>query len=206
MRGCNMPGHMKAQIVVLDRRELHERLIRRTAIVETPSIAGSRTQDEASRARDRRGLIVIQITQPGREAFQDVLARVNGALHDGNTIDTVVLGSVTVNFMRRQVLSSGTAIHLTAQEFELLRYLAAHRDRVVTRDELLREVWKYPGGALTRSVDNAISRLRKKIEPCPQVPRYIHTMHRDGYCLTPTRTGGNASQPDLPLAPRHGAA
>jgi adenylate kinase family enzyme len=56
--------------------------------------------------------------------------------------------------------------------------------RIVTREELLRIVWGYENVPLTRTVDIAIARLRRKIEPDPHHPRYLRTVHRDGYCLT----------------------
>jgi DNA-binding response OmpR family regulator len=65
----------------------------------------------------------------------------------------------------------------------VLRYLASHGEHVVTRDELLREVWGQ-FDSLTRPIDNAIARIRKKIEPDPRNPRFIHTVRGDGYALT----------------------
>ena len=59
---------------------------------------------------------------------------------------------------------------MTHLEFELLKYLADKRDRVVYRDELLREVWKYRDLPITRSVDNAVGRLRKRSNRIPPVP------------------------------------
>ena len=66
----------------------------------------------------------------------------------------------------------------------MLRYLAERREKVVHREELLREVWGYMDtNVTTRSVDHAIVRLRKKIEPDPHHPEFIRTVHGDGYCL-----------------------
>ena len=85
-------------------------------------------------------------------------------------------------------MRGGEALHLTHREFELLRFLAARAGRVVHRGELLRGVWGYPDdSATTRSVDHAIARLRRKIEPQSDQPRFIHTVHGDGYSLTPAR-------------------
>ena len=79
-------------------------------------------------------------------------------------------------------------MHLTHREFELLRYLAERREKVVHREELLREVWGYiDTNVTTRSVDHAIVRLRKKIEPDPHHPEFIRTVHGDGYCLSATQ-------------------
>ncbi len=118
--------------------------------------------------------------------LEELLARVHVVLRrTRSTIERLTMGNVTVDFRARTVKSGRHVIHLTNQEFELLRYLAARRERVVPRSELLREVWKYPDTPITRSVDHAIARLRKKIEPNPARPVFIHTVHGDGYCLTP---------------------
>jgi DNA-binding response OmpR family regulator len=77
-----------------------------------------------------------------------------------------------------------TPIHLTHREFEILRYLAERRDHVVHRNELLREVWGIVDGSTTRSVDFAVACLRRKIEPNPPEPRFLRTVHGDGYSLT----------------------
>ena len=75
-------------------------------------------------------------------------------------------------------------IHLTRREFNLLYYLAERRGLVVHRGELLREIRGYPTEPTTRAVDYAIKRLRRKLEVDPHNPRYITTVHGDGYSLT----------------------
>ena len=67
----------------------------------------------------------------------------------------------------------------------MLQYLADRPGRVVTRAELLEEVWGYREMTLTRSVDISIVRLRRKIEVDPHKPRFIRTLHGEGYSLTP---------------------
>jgi DNA-binding response OmpR family regulator len=132
-----------------------------------------------SRASD---LIVIQVAKSDGVALQTVMDRINIALADPPTpVEHVVIGSITIDFVRRRVTAPDRSIHLTTQEFDVMRYLVMRRNEVVSRDDLLRDVWKYGDAPLTRSVDNAIARLRKKIEPCPQNPTFIHTVHRDGY-------------------------
>jgi DNA-binding response OmpR family regulator len=95
------------------------------------------------------------------------------------------LGSVTIDFVAQTARRDASDVHLTHREFELLQYLGERIGLVVHRDELLRVIWGYPDAPFTRSVDNAISRLRKKIEANPHDPRFIHTVHGDGYTLTP---------------------
>lgn len=117
--------------------------------------------------------------------FEELLARIRAVLRRTRpTLDRLVLGSVVVDFVRLQAWSDGREFHLTHREFEVLRYLAERQGRVVSRDELLREIWGYLDMPSTRSVDHAIARLRKKIETDPPHPRFLHTAHGDGYRLT----------------------
>ncbi len=118
--------------------------------------------------------------------MEELLARVRAVLrrvHPG--VDLLRIGDVIVDFAARTAERQNKPLRLTDKEFEILRYLAQHQSRVVLRDELLKAVWGYPEAPLTRSVDNAIARLRKKIEPDVQHPRFIQTVHGDGYRLTP---------------------
>lgn len=114
----------------------------------------------------------------------ELLARVRAVLRRASPgVERLELGKVMIDFSAMAADRCGTPIHLGFREFDVLRYLAERRGRVVLRDELLREVWAYPDAPPTRSVDNAIARLRKKIEDDPAHPRYILTVHGDGYCL-----------------------
>ena len=117
---------------------------------------------------------------------EELMARVHAVLRRSRPeVDGAVLGEVTVDFRTMTVTRGSAQLHLTHREFELLRYLAQRAGRVVSRHELLREIWAYPDTPVTRSVDHAIARLRKKIEPDPGRPRFIHTVHGDGYTITP---------------------
>lgn len=118
--------------------------------------------------------------------IEELMARVHAVLRrSGPPVVQMALGDVVADFQRLTVTRGGEDLHLTHREFEILRYLAERQGRVVSRGELLREIWGYPDAPSTRSVDNAVARLRKKIEPDPGRPRYIHTVHGDGYLLTP---------------------
>ncbi len=92
-------------------------------------------------------------------------------------------GDVTVNVPQRLVRRKGRRISLSAREFELLRYLLAHRNQIVSREQLLRDVWGYNQLSVTRTVDNYIAKLRTQLEPRPHEPRYIVTVHGSGYQL-----------------------
>ena len=121
----------------------------------------------------------------------ELLARVHAVLRRARGVtDRLTLGDVSIDFKSQTAMRGGQALHLTHREFELLRFLAARSGRVVHRGELLRGVWGYPDdSATTRSVDHAIARLRRKIEPQSDQPRFIHTVHGDGYSLTPGTRG-----------------
>ena len=126
--------------------------------------------------------------------LEELLARVRAVLRRTRpAVERLTLGAVTVDFRTQHATKGIYPVHLTHREFELLQYLSERQEHVVHRDELLREVWGYPDTPSTRSVDHAIARLRKKIESDPHNPRFIHTVHGDGYCLTPG--GGPAGFP-----------
>ncbi|HWW84108.1 MAG TPA: response regulator transcription factor [Vicinamibacterales bacterium] len=117
---------------------------------------------------------------------EELLARVRAVLRRVRpSITRIRLGKVTIDFPSKRATSGKQALVLTHREFELLSYLAEHRDRVVRRDELLRAVWGYLDTNIsTRTIDFAIARLRRKIEADHHHPQFIRTAHGDGYCLT----------------------
>jgi DNA-binding response OmpR family regulator len=94
-------------------------------------------------------------------------------------------GEVTVNFLEMVALRKGQPVTLTAMEFKTLRYLLGNPRRVVSRDELLNEVWGYDNYPCTRTVDNHILRLRKKLEKNPARPTHFRTVQRAGYKFLP---------------------
>lgn len=92
-------------------------------------------------------------------------------------------GDVVVRPQQRLVLRKGKRVALSAREFELLRYLFAHRNEVVSREQLLRDVWGYSQLSITRTVDNYVAKLRTQLETRPHEPRHIVTVHGTGYQL-----------------------
>jgi DNA-binding response OmpR family regulator len=117
--------------------------------------------------------------------LEELLARIHAVLRRTRpNVERMVLGQIVIDFRSLKAWDDKQEIDLTHREFELIRYLAERQGVVVDRDELLREVWGYASAPNTRSVDQAVVRLRKKIEPDPQHPVFIHTVHGNGYCLT----------------------
>lgn len=95
-------------------------------------------------------------------------------------------GSVRVNLDTYQAtIESGDVIALTALEMKLLRYFISNANRVVSREELLENVWEIGGSPTTRTVDNFISRLRKYFEPDPAKPVFLLSVRGAGYRFVP---------------------
>jgi DNA-binding response OmpR family regulator len=123
--------------------------------------------------------------------LEELIARIRAVLRrTRHGIERLQLGQVTIDLRALQAWDGSGPLEFTHREFELLRYLAERKESVVSRNELLREVWGYTDAPPTRSVDHAIARLRRKIEPDAHHPRFIHTVHGDGYCLTPDSARG----------------
>jgi DNA-binding response OmpR family regulator len=101
----------------------------------------------------------------------------------GKPINREILsfGDARIDFTSMEATRDGKVVTLTTQEFKLLKYLAGSSGRVISREELLNEVWGYQNYPSTRTVDNHILRLRQKLEPDPGSPRFLMTMHGAGY-------------------------
>jgi two-component system alkaline phosphatase synthesis response regulator PhoP len=92
-----------------------------------------------------------------------------------------IFGKVVADFEKAEVLKDGQAVMLATKEFQLLQYLVDNRGRVVSRDELLKEVWGYQPDVNSRTVDVHVAWLRQKLEESPQFPRHIVTVRGSGY-------------------------
>jgi DNA-binding response OmpR family regulator len=106
-------------------------------------------------------------------------------LTNPNLTDTFEFGGVTGCFSTMEIHRNGRPVILTRKEFKTLAYLIKNPRRVISRDELLNEVWGYENYPCTRTVDNHILRLRKKLETEPARPKHFHTVHSSGYKFLP---------------------
>jgi len=114
----------------------------------------------------------------------ELIARVKALLRRTQStqeVDSVHFDDVVIDFKAYRAARADQPLELSAREYRLLRYLVAKRGSVVTRDELLDEVWGYNSYPSTRTVDNHIARLRQKIEDNVEEPRHILTVHGVGY-------------------------
>jgi two-component system, OmpR family, alkaline phosphatase synthesis response regulator PhoP len=92
-------------------------------------------------------------------------------------------GAVHIDFERHEVTRNGEPMTLSPSEFRLLQYLVSRRGAVVTREELLENVWNLQGDTMSRTVDVHVAALRKKIEDDSRYPRYLLTVKGTGYKL-----------------------
>jgi DNA-binding response OmpR family regulator len=118
-------------------------------------------------------------------SIRELLARVKAVLRRAKSLpkeqEQYSFGEVEVNLKSCQVLRSGKAMDFSSKEFELLKYFLCHPGETLSRDRLLEDVWGYDRFPTTRTVDAHIVRLRQKVEPRPEEPRYILTVHGTGY-------------------------
>ncbi len=115
---------------------------------------------------------------------RELLARVRAALrHTVRTpeVQVVSFADISVDFKKMEVKREGKPVVLTAQEFKTFQFLVQNADRVISRDELLNEVWGYQNYPSTRTVDNHILKLRQKLEKDPSSPVHFRTVHGMGY-------------------------
>jgi len=102
-----------------------------------------------------------------------------------NNADTFEFGGVKGRFSTMEIYRSGRPVTLTCKEFKALGYFIKNPRKVISRDELLNEVWGYENYPSTRTVDNHILRLRQKLEIEPAHPKHFHTVHSVGYKFLP---------------------
>ena len=123
------------------------------------------------------------ITKPfsPRELVARIRCVLRGLGHSPSASEVMRLGELEIDVSSMTVQVRGRNVLTTVREFRLLEYLAAHRGRVLTRDQLLDAVWKETPFVTPRSIDVYIRRLREKIEPEPRHPQYLKTLRGIGY-------------------------
>lgn len=119
---------------------------------------------------------------------RELLARVRASIrHTGKStgVDVTAFGGIRADFAKMEVTREGQPVTLTTQEFRTLKFFVQNSERVVSREELLREVWGYQDYRSTRAVDTHILRLQQKLEEDPAKPVHFRTVHSVGYRFVP---------------------
>jgi DNA-binding response OmpR family regulator len=118
-------------------------------------------------------------------SVRELMARVRALLRRSqpraDMPDDLRFGGVEIDFRSYEARRDGETIEMTRKEFAILRFLAAHPGEVVTRDDLLNEVWGYESYPTSRTVDNHVAGLRAKLERDTSQPEHIKTVHGVGY-------------------------
>lgn len=99
-------------------------------------------------------------------------------------VQSFTFGDVEIDFTRAEAKKNGQTVSLASKELQLLRYLIDHRERVVSREELMQKVWEYSSEISSRTIDTHVAWLRQKFEDNPQFPRHIQTIRGKGYRFT----------------------
>jgi len=180
--------------------------------VNLPGISGLETCREIRASRDTPIIMLtvrntehdkVQALDAGADDYvvkpfgvEELMARIRAALRRSAPDDATaafISGELTIDFEKRAVTVKGNAVKLTPKEFELLRQLVANVGKAQTHRKLLQAVWGPDYGDETEYLRVFINQLRKKIEPDPQHPRYLHTEPWVGYRFEPP-----ASKPRIP--------
>lgn len=123
------------------------------------------------------------ITKPF--SILELLARINALLRRSNSSSSIPdvfhFGNTEIHFKKYEAYKNGKSLHLSPREFEILRLLLERKGEIVTREDLLNQVWGYESIPYTRTIDAHIATLRKKIEERPDTPALIITIHGKGY-------------------------
>jgi DNA-binding response OmpR family regulator len=189
---CSLIREKKPDLIILDlmlpRLSGYEvcRQVRRDGVT-TPIVMLTARGDEADRVLGLDLGADDYVTKPF--SVPELMARVRALLrraHPSRTaLDEMRFDDVAIDFRRYEARKGGLALEMTRKEFGVLRYLASRAGDVITRDELLNEVWGYEAMPTTRTVDNHIASLRAKVEATPAEPRHLLTVHGVGYKWVP---------------------
>jgi DNA-binding response OmpR family regulator len=151
--------------------------------ITTPVLILSSKQDEIDKVLLLELGADDYVTKP--PSIRELLARVKALLRRSTglsqKLNAFTFGNITLDFKRLEAYKNSEPVKLSSKEFEVIRFFIEHEGEVVSRDQLLNEVWGYDVFPTTRTVDNLILNLRKKIEDDPANPEHLLTMHGAGY-------------------------
>lgn len=116
-----------------------------------------------------------------RELLARVKALIRRSTFETGETEEVNFADLNINFKKQEMLKGNKPVRLSATEYRILHYFISHEGEVISRDKFLDEVWGYDSFPTTRTVDNYILSLRKKIEDDPANPKHLLTIHKVGY-------------------------
>ncbi|MDQ3699183.1 MAG: response regulator transcription factor [Gemmatimonadota bacterium] len=161
----------------------------RAAGIETPVLLLSARAQEVDKVRGFRVGADDYVTKPF--GVLELMLRIRALAKRAPTrvgsdeSATITIGNVIIDMVNRTVRRDGKELPLSPRAFDLLKALYDSRDRVVSRYDLLRQVWRYDASVTTRTIDAHVVELRRKIERDQSKPRHILTVRNVGYRLRP---------------------
>ena len=186
--GYRLIREKKPDLIILDLMlprlsgtELCRRI--RSEGMKTPVLMLTAKGEEADRVRGFELGADDYVTKPF--SIRELLGRIRAILRRAGparaAIEELRFADVDVDFRKYECRRAGSLVEMTRKEFSVLRLLASREGTVVTREELLDEVWGYENYPTSRTVDNHVASLRAKLEADPSEPRHIKTVHGVGY-------------------------
>lgn len=155
----------------------------RSAGVDVPVIFLTSRKEEVDRVLGLELGADDYMTKPFglRELKARIRARLRRTTEIRRTLEEHSFGDVHIDFRKHEVTRGGEPVNLSTRELDVLKYMIQREGEVVSRDNLLDEVWGYDTFPTTRTVDNYILTIRKKIEKDPSRPAHLLTVHSAGY-------------------------
>jgi DNA-binding response OmpR family regulator len=188
LRGYELAKTAKHNLIILDVMlpsmdglEICRKL--RTEKVQIPILMLTSKKEEVDKVLGLELGADDYLTKPF--GIRELVARIKALLRRQSnvpvTLEECTFDDVHINFKRHETRKGKKSLDLSSKEYELLKYFAEHEGEVVSRDQLLDEVWGYEVAPTTRTVDNYVLSLRKKIEANPSKPTHLLTVHTTGY-------------------------
>jgi len=151
--------------------------------LDIPILMLTARKEEADKVRGLEIGADDYLTKPF--GLSEFLARVKALLRRGSGKDVQLenyrFGTVELDFKNYRATKDGAPVDLTQREFEMMRLFVKNRDKVISRNRFLNEIWGYDRFPTTRTVDAHMASLRQKLEADPEHPRFIVTAHGLGY-------------------------
>jgi len=118
-------------------------------------------------------------------SLKELLARIKAVLRRSQTslfeLEEINFGNIYINFKKQEAFRNSTQVKLSSTEFRIIKYFIQHEGSVITRNQFLDDVWGYDAFPTTRTVDNYILSIRKKLEDDPANPHHFLTIYSAGY-------------------------
>ena len=177
----------------------HSILTMLRAVRRTPVIVVTARDDDPSVVRALDAGADDYVVKPfGMEQLEARIRAVLRRVQPDGTTEPLVVGDLVVDPVTREAVLSGSPVDLSRREFDLLHLLARRAGEVVTKREILAEVWNQPYGGGERTVDVHLSWLRRKLGETAAEPVYLHSVRGVGVRLAPPQRTGEDTDPTPP--------